>query len=139
MDAPEMLKDPRFATRDARVANAHELEARITSWSRAHSVAEVVAKLEAVGVPVAPVRHPEEALIDKRVVARGETMPIAHPLYPSKVDLRTAGVPIRFSQARTGFDDVLPVRIGEHNERIYTELLSYDSERLADLRARGVL
>jgi crotonobetainyl-CoA:carnitine CoA-transferase CaiB-like acyl-CoA transferase len=139
MGAPEMLEDPRFVTRDARVANAHELEARITSWSRAHSVAEVVAKLEAVGVPVAPVRHPEEALVDKRVVARGETMPIAHPLYPSQVDLRTAGVPIRFSGARTGFDDVLPVRIGEHNERIYSDLLGYDSERLADLRARGVL
>jgi crotonobetainyl-CoA:carnitine CoA-transferase CaiB-like acyl-CoA transferase len=99
----------------------------------------VVNKLEAQGVPVAPVRHPEDALVDPRVIARKETMPVAHPAYGSKIDLRTAGVPIQFSGARTGFDKALPVSIGEHNKDVYRDLLGYSEEKLAELIAAGVI
>jgi CoA:oxalate CoA-transferase len=139
MGAPELGQEPRFASRDARVANAHALEDRINAWSRTLPVAEVVRLLEAEGVPTAPVRHPEEALVDPRVIAREETMPIAHPSYPSTVDLRTAGIPIRFSGAATGFDDVLPVQIGEHNANIYRDLLGYSDADIAALEAKGVM
>ena len=60
MGAPELGDDPMYASRDTRVANAIPLEARITEWTRANRVVDVVAALEAQGVPVAPVRHPEE-------------------------------------------------------------------------------
>lgn len=139
MGEPELIDDPRFATRDVRVANSIELEARISAWSRTMPVAEVVAKLEAEGVPVAEVRHPEDALIDPRVVAREETNAVSHPDYPSGDALRTAGIPIRFSAARAGFDPVMPVRIGEHNEDIYRDLLGYDAARLAALMDDGVV
>jgi len=139
MGAPELGEEPRFATRDARVANAHALEDRINAWSRTLTVAEVVSLLEAEGVPTAPVRHPEEALLDHRVVRREETMPIAHPSYPSSVDLRTAGIPIRFSGATTGFDEVLPIKIGEHNLTIYRDLLGYSDDEIAALAAKGVM
>ncbi|RZJ97903.1 MAG: CoA transferase, partial [Novosphingobium sp.] len=102
MGEPELAEDPRFANRDARVANATELEAKINAWSRQLPLVEVVRALEAKGVPVAPVRHPEDALVDPRVVARKETMAVEHPTYGSSIDLRTAGVPIQFSGATTG-------------------------------------
>ncbi|WP_267387221.1 CaiB/BaiF CoA-transferase family protein [Sphingomonas sp. GC_Shp_3] len=139
MERPELGKDPRFAGRDLRVANATVLEAEITAWSSQHTVAHVVAALQAEGVPVAPVRHPEEALIDPRVVERGETMPLAHPSYPSTVDLRSVGVPITFSSARTGFDEVLPVHIGEHNAEVFRDLLGYDDARIAALALDGAI
>ena len=139
MERPELGKDPRFAGRDLRVANATALEAEITAWSSQHPVAAVVEALQAEGVPVAPVRHPEEALIDPRVVERNETMPLAHPSYPSSVDLRSVGVPITFSSARTGFDDVLPVHIGEHNAEVFRDLLGYDDARIAALALDGAI
>ena len=139
MGQPELIDDPRFATRDDRVANADALEAAINAWSRTLPVAEAVAALEARGVPVAPVRHPEEALADPRVVARDETNLVAHPDYASIEELRTAGIPIRFSGARSGFDPVLPVRIGEHNDDVLGGLLGYDAARLASLEADGVI
>ncbi|MBC2665420.1 CoA transferase [Novosphingobium flavum] len=139
MGQPELAQDPRFANRDARVANATELEARINAWSRTLPTAEVVRLLEAQKVPVAPVRHPEDALVDPRVVERMETMEVHHPRYGSNIDLRTAGIPIQFSGAATGFDDVLPVQIGEHNEEILRELLGYDDARIAALKAAGTL
>jgi crotonobetainyl-CoA:carnitine CoA-transferase CaiB-like acyl-CoA transferase len=139
MGQPELGDDPRFVSRDARVANAVALEAQITAWSRTLSVAEVVRLLEKEGVPTAPVRHPEEALADPRVTAREETMPIAHPHYPHRSELRTSGVPIRFSGARTGFDEALPIAIGEHNLTVYRDLLGYDEAQLAALVQGGVI
>jgi crotonobetainyl-CoA:carnitine CoA-transferase CaiB-like acyl-CoA transferase len=139
MGRPDLGEDPRYNSRDARVANADELEEMINAWSRMLPTATVVNKLEEQGVPVAPVRHPEDALVDPRVVARRETMPVAHPAYGSSIDLRTAGIPIQFSGARTGFDKALPVRIGEHNEAVYKELLGYSDEKLDALRAAGAI
>lgn len=139
MNRPELAADPRFATRDARVANAALLEANITAWSCGLSVADAVARLEAEGVPVAPVRHPDEALLDPRVIERREAVPVAHPSYEADIDLRTAGVPIVFSDADTGFDDVLPIRIGEHNDHVLGETLRYSPERIGELRTQGVI
>ncbi|MFM6933127.1 MAG: CaiB/BaiF CoA transferase family protein [Novosphingobium sp.] len=139
MGQPELGDDPRYSSRDVRVANATELEATINEWSRKLPLVEVVRALEAQGVPVAPVRHPEDALVDPRVVARQETMAVKHPLYRSSIDLRTAGIPIQFSGATTGFDDALPVAIGEHNAAIYRDLLGYDDDRIAALKASGAI
>lgn len=139
MGRPELSDDPRYANRDSRVANASVLEAMINAWSRTLPTATVVALLEAEGVPVAPVRHPEDALVDPRVVARAETMEVRHPDYDTHIDLRTAGIPIVFSDARTGFDDVMPVRVGEHAETILAGHLGYSDEKIAKLRADGVI
>ncbi|WCT72415.1 CoA transferase [Sphingomonas naphthae] len=139
MGQPELGQNPRFSGRDVRVANANDLEARINAWSQTLPTAEVVRLLEAEGVPVAPVRHPEDALVDPRVMARGETMSVAHPTYSSTVDLRTSGVPIKFSGARIGFDEALAIRVGEHNQDVYGRLMGYAPEEIAALTARGAI
>lgn len=139
MGRPELSADPRFANRDSRVANAALLESTINEWSRALPVASVVAALEAQGVPVAPVRHPEDALLDPRVVSRHEAVPVSHPSYDSAIDLRTAGIPIVFSDADTGFDDVMPIAVGEHNDRVLRDTLGYSADRVAGLRSKGVI
>ena len=61
------------------------------------------------------------------------------PAYGSKIDLRTAGVPIQFSDATTGFDDALPVQIGEHNQAMFRDMLGYDEDRIAALAASGAI
>lgn len=139
MAAPELSDDPRFASRDRRVANAGALEAKIEAWSSQLPTAEVVSLLEAEGVPAAPVRRPAEGLNDPRVVARGETVSVAHPSYPRDDGLMTSGVPIQFSEGRTGFDDVLPVAIGQHNAEIFRGLLGYSDAQLRDLADTGVI
>ncbi|WP_395650043.1 CaiB/BaiF CoA transferase family protein [Brevundimonas sp.] len=139
MGEPGFQDDPRYNSRDGRVANAVGLEAQIEAWTSTLPTAEVVRLLEAEGVPVAPVRHPSEGMLDPRVVARGETMPVKHPRYDTDESLRTVGVPIQFSECRTGFDDVLPVEIGQHNASVYGETLGYSAERLEQLRAAGTI
>lgn len=139
MENEALGEDPRFATRDRRVANAKTLEALIERWSSQLPTDEVVRRLEAQGVPAAPVRHPAEGLKDPRVLARGETVPIAHPAYGRDDGLLTAGVPIQFSGGRTGFDAVLPVEIGQHNATVYHELLGYSDEKVRELAQAGAI
>lgn len=139
MGRPELGEDPRFASRDTRVANAAELERQINLWSSGLKVGEAVALLEAEGVPVAPVRHPDEALLDPGVIARHEAVPVAHPDYENSDNLRTAGIPITFSGADTGFDDVLPIHVGQHNDQVLAQTLGYSETRIAELRSKGVI
>ncbi|HEY6642787.1 CaiB/BaiF CoA-transferase family protein [Povalibacter sp.] len=139
MQQPALSTDPRFATRNARVANATLLEQIIGEWTSNRTTADVIAALESENVPVALVRHPEEALADPRVVERGETMVARHPGYPESAELQTTGVPIMFSAARTGFDPVLPATIGEHNAEIFPSLLGYSNAEIERLASAGVI
>ncbi len=139
MQQPALIADPRFATRNARVENAALLEQLINDWTGQYPTTEVIAALEAENVPVALVRHPEEALADPRVVERNETVVARHPDYPESAELQTTGVPIVFSAARTGFDPVLPATIGEHNADVFPELLGYSPAEIERLSRAGVI
>ena len=55
---PEFETDPRFATRDARVAHVDELNAHIEAFTRTVPTAALVPLLEQHGVPAAEVRSP---------------------------------------------------------------------------------
>jgi crotonobetainyl-CoA:carnitine CoA-transferase CaiB-like acyl-CoA transferase len=135
---PELLEDERFRTCDRRVANAKALEDLIEAWTSTRPTAEVVARLDAAGVPAAEVRGPREAVRDPGVVRRGETVPLAHPEYGPVEDVYGTGLPIRFSAASAGFDRPAPW-LGQHNDAIYGELLGYSADTIAALRADGVI
>lgn len=139
MGRPELLEDPAYADRDARVANAAQFEALIEQWSRQHPVADVLERLEAQGVPAAPVRTPTEAVADPQVVARGETLPLRHPDVGVIDGLFSPGVPILFGESTKGFDDVMPARLGQHNDLVYGTWLGYGDERVSRLRDEGVV
>ena len=138
MGRPELALDPRFETRDARVAHVDELNALVEGFTSAHETAGLIDRLEQCGVPAAEVRSPRDAVRDHRVLRRGETMPLAHPAYGQVDDIVGMGVPIVFSESATGFDRPAP-DLGEHNDLVYGRLLGYSPETIAALRADGVI
>jgi crotonobetainyl-CoA:carnitine CoA-transferase CaiB-like acyl-CoA transferase len=125
------LDDPRFATRGERVANATELHALIAEWTAGLASRDVVAGLEARGVPVAIVRDHAAAVRDPHALRRGETVELADDLYGS-------GFPVRFSGAEPGYDLPAP-RLGEHTDFVLGGLLGYSPERVEELRAAGAV
>ena len=135
---PELNFDPRFSTRDARVVNVRELDRIIEEYTLGFTSSEVIATLEAAGVPCAQVRNTDQAVRDPRVVRRGETVKLTHPKYGEVDDVYGMGMPLKFSGAQVGFDQP-PPGVGEHNEAIYGGLLGYSSERIAELRRDGVI
>jgi CoA:oxalate CoA-transferase len=68
------------------------------------------------------------------VLDRGDVVPIGDP----DLGLFGTGVPIQFSAAKTDLDDP-PPRLGEHNEKVYGDLLGYPPERLRSLVDGGVI
>jgi crotonobetainyl-CoA:carnitine CoA-transferase CaiB-like acyl-CoA transferase len=138
MSRPELGEDPMFRTRDARVTNADKLHALIGEWASGRSRTEAVDALANEGVPAAEVREPVDAIRDPLTLARQEVVPLEHGRYGATAEITGTGIPIRFSGSDVGFDRAAP-QLGEHNDDVYGELLGYSGERIARLRADGVL
>lgn len=88
---PELAADPRFATREARMANTEELDAELARYLACHTVDEAVATLQANGVAAAKVVDPGEVLGNPQLRYRdywvgtsGMTMP-GNPVRPPVV------------------------------------------------------
>jgi crotonobetainyl-CoA:carnitine CoA-transferase CaiB-like acyl-CoA transferase len=135
---PDLLTDDRFSRRAERAAHADEIHAIIAGWASRLTVAEIHERLTEADIPVAEVRTPAEAVLDPRVVARGETVPLAHPQTGPAGGLYGSGIPVEFSATPAGFDRPAP-RLGEHNGWVYGDLLGYGADRLARLAADGVI
>jgi len=135
---PEFESDPRFATRDARVAHVDDMNAHIEAFTRTVSTAVLVPLLEQHGVPAAEVRSPAEAVRDPRVRARGETVELEHPEFGRVADVIGTGVPITFSDATPGFARPAPL-VGQDNALVYGEWLGYGLSRVEKLRADGII
>jgi CoA:oxalate CoA-transferase len=135
---PELLTDERFARRATRASNAAGIHAILGGWTAERTVEEVVKTLAAADVPVAPVRTPREAIRDPRVLARAETVPLAHPVHGDVGDLVGSGLPIRFSRDEAGFASPAPVH-AQHNADVYGALLGYTPEQLDRMAADGLI
>jgi crotonobetainyl-CoA:carnitine CoA-transferase CaiB-like acyl-CoA transferase len=135
---PEFEDDPRYATRDARVAHVDELNAHIERFTRTRTTATLVPLLERHGVPAAAVRAPADAVRDPRVLARGETIPLEHPHLGRVADVIGTGVPISFSDGGPVAMRPAP-EPGQDNDLVYGEWLGYGAAGVARLRADGVI
>ncbi|MFN7174350.1 MAG: CaiB/BaiF CoA transferase family protein, partial [Thermaurantiacus tibetensis] len=79
MGAPELARDPRYATHAARGANQAELDARIAAWTGGLAVAEALARLEAAGVPAGRLYRVPDMLEDPHFAAREALVAVPHP------------------------------------------------------------
>lgn len=134
---PDLGDDPRFRG-PARAQHYRELTQEIEEWTCSRTVAQCVSALEAVDVPASPVRFPGEAIVDPLSLKRGDTVPLLHPTLGAQPDIPVTGVPVHFANAQVGFDRPAPT-IGQHNDDVYAGLLGYAPERIAQLRADGVI
>ena len=99
-----------------RVRHASEMDACVERWTSARRVADILTTLETEQVPCAEVRDPAQAIRDPRVVERGDTVPLAHPVHGRVADIYGTGLPVTFSEASSGFDRPAPT-LGQHNQR----------------------
>jgi crotonobetainyl-CoA:carnitine CoA-transferase CaiB-like acyl-CoA transferase len=138
MGRADLMDDPRFRTRDARVENVRELDTIIGEFTSRYTNTEAIAILEKAGVPSAEVRNPDDAVRDPQVLSRGETVRLEHPTFGAVDQVYGMGIPIKFSDAAAGFDQP-PPRVGEHNEAVYGGMLGYSKEDLERLKSSGVI
>ena len=138
MGRPELLHDPRFASRGPRMKHAMALNQIIEAWTSTLSTKELVQELfEKRAVPAARVREPVEVLNDPALIERGAVTRLSHPGM-GEIKAIGMGNPIQFSKANGQFD--VPAQdLGEANDDIYGRLLKMSAQERQALRAAGVI
>ncbi len=131
----DLLSDPRFGNRMDRWRNREALIAILQAVFAADTVRTWCDRLQPQGVICAPVYDLKQTFEDPQVIHRGVAMPMQRSDYPPTRLLRN---PIRFSDTPIT-DYAFPPTLGEHTEAILSDLLGYDSDRVATLRAAGVI
>jgi formyl-CoA transferase len=138
MGQPELIKDPRFATRGPRAVNADLLNQMIEVWTAAHTTARVIDELHTKrGVPCVTVRTALEALSDPALFAAGALQQLQHP-DAGEIDAVGAGVPIHMSGSTVGLDRPAP-KLGANNAEIYGGILGLSDEEIARLKSQEII
>jgi crotonobetainyl-CoA:carnitine CoA-transferase CaiB-like acyl-CoA transferase len=131
---PDLPDDPRFTKNKSRVQNLPELYAVIGPCLLTRDMADWVARLEAAGVPCAPINTIEGALQEAQVVHRGMLRHLPHPLAGTVPQVVS---PMRFAEAALSFETPPPL-LGQHTDQVLAELGLSQAE-VADLHVRKVV
>ena len=127
--------DPRFAIAEARLENQDALEALIQEWTADREVSDVVAALQAAGVPAAPVADSAEVLADRHLLERGFVVPLEHPVAGIRPVL---SLPWAADGRRV--EDLRPApNFGQHNEWVLKELLQVSDAEYDRLMSTGAI
>lgn len=132
---PELADDTRFSTNPARVRHREELVPLLADRIRLRPVGYWADTLEAAGVPCGPINDIGQALADPQVRARGMRIDLPHP---SAGSVPLVASPMKLSRTPPEYRTAPPT-LGQHTDEILAERLGLDTDRIAALRASGVI
>jgi formyl-CoA transferase len=118
LERPDIAADPRFATNAMRVDVRPELLACLGAVLKDRRADELAPKLEAAGIPYAPIVRPEQLLDDPHLRASGGLAPMQAD-DGSMTDVVL--LPITLGGRRPGVRHAL-ARIGEHTHEVLGRL-----------------
>lgn len=132
---PGLADDERFATNPSRVRHRDTLVPILAEMVKARDKADWIGALEAAGVPCGPINDLDEVFDNEQVIARGMQVSLPHPC---GADVKLVRNPIRMSatppDARTA-----PPLLGAQTEDVLRDMLGYDDERIAALKAKQAI
>lgn len=136
LDAQELLADPNYADARSRAKHKARLRADVEAVTRRFTTAELVEKLNAVGVPCGPINSIAEAFADPQVQHLEMTRTAPHPALG---DLRLLRSPINLSAAPqpAAFHHAAP-DTGQDTDEILREF-GYDGAQIQQLRQAGAI
>jgi crotonobetainyl-CoA:carnitine CoA-transferase CaiB-like acyl-CoA transferase len=134
LELPELAKDPRFASNDARVRYRAELRPLLAKHLLIRPSGEWLDRLEAAQVPCGPVNDVLAAFGQAQARAREMDPTVDHPVLGP---VRQVGIPFKLSATPAAIRAAPPL-LGEHSADIVAEL-GYDTAEVTALRAAGVI
>jgi len=114
LERSDLLDVPEYATNAQRVAVRPQLLAQLGEIVASHRIDELSAKLEAAGLPYAPIVRPDQLLQDPHLKASGGLAPMQTDEGGST---DVVLLPLLMGGRRPGVRQALP-RIGEHTEEV---------------------
>jgi crotonobetainyl-CoA:carnitine CoA-transferase CaiB-like acyl-CoA transferase len=127
--------DMRFQTVVGRLENASALDDHIADWTAGFDRDVLVAMLRAADIASSPVLSLEEMWRDPHFEARRMKRTVDIPVY-GKEDVFKA--PWRFSDFSPEITHAGPTT-GEHNARVFGDLLSLSLSEVEDMEQRGII
>jgi len=132
MGNPKWAQGNKYATLSGRLKNRDEMDRLIEAWTRRHTTAEVMARLQANGVAAGAVQDAADLAGDPQLRARGFF--IDWPEIGKLVDAS----PIRLSESPAEYKRPAPTQ-GRDNDYVYGKLLGMSKKEITDLGEKGVI
>lgn len=129
------IEDPRFATNGARVENRTSLVPLLSELFATRTAAQWMTLCDEVDIPSAPIHTVDQVFDHPQVRARGLRQEIEHPtggrlsIVASPMKIPTAPSEVRRP----------PPLLGEHTQSVLSDELGFSAEKIAELRASGVV
>ena len=133
MGREDLAADPRYATHAARGENQAELDRIVSDWTRNWPLPELLALLEANGVPCGRIFRAPDMLEDPQFAARQSIVEVDHPVF-GRVKMQNAFPKLSETPGSVRWPGPA---LGEHTREVL-EGLGVDADHLADLAARKV-
>ena len=135
MGRPPWALDARFGTVAGRRANHDLLDETLAAWTEQLSDREVMTRLQAAGVPAGMMMYISDQPQDPHFAARGYILEIEQPGLGA---VMLEGPAFHASRLPPPITFPAPL-LGQHTREICTSLLGYDSARIDELLAAGLL
>jgi crotonobetainyl-CoA:carnitine CoA-transferase CaiB-like acyl-CoA transferase len=130
---PDLIEDDRFRTISARTENTDELYEFLGQLLERRSTREWLELLEEADIPAMPLNSVEDLLRDPHLTQRGFIRRVSHP---TEGEIRTVGIPVRFSRTPGRIERLAP-RLGEQTHEVLAEL-GYSPSEIDALVEKGV-
>jgi formyl-CoA transferase/CoA:oxalate CoA-transferase len=131
---PEAAEDPRFGTNPDRVAHRRELDELVGAATSRLTTAALLERLEAAGVPSAPVQDVAQVAEHPQTEALGMLQALPHPRVP---ELVTVAVPFSVDGERVQHR-APPPALGAHTAEVLAEA-GYSAYEIETLAGDGVI
>jgi CoA:oxalate CoA-transferase len=135
MGREDLLARADLATMQLRAEAMETVDAIVSAWTLTRPKFELLATMQAAGVPSAVVRNVEEVIADDHLLQRGMLRHVDHPVLS---DIVLPDSPINIATGRTVEPRLAP-SLAEGNRRVYGGLLGMTEEELVALHAAGVI
>jgi formyl-CoA transferase len=136
MGMPGLAEKPEFRTVPDRVAHHEELRKIIEEWTAKYTVQQIYDMVDGAGVPCAPIYSIDQVVKDPHIA--GDRKMFVETEHPVAGKITLTGSHLKLSETCTDVRTPSPA-LGQDNENVYGELLGYSPEKVAELRAEGVL
>ena len=135
MGRPDLAKDPKFLDHAARGVNQAELDEIIAAWTKAFALPDLLALLEADGIPCGRVFRAPDMLENEQYKARETIVETDHPVFGK---IKMQGAFPRMSETPGKVRWPGPT-LGQHTDEVLTGLAGLTAGRVAELRAKGIV
>ncbi|KAM5449228.1 putative succinate--hydroxymethylglutarate CoA-transferase [Microsporum audouinii] len=132
---PEWKTDARFITNALRVKNREIIDKLIEDLTEQRTTNEWLDIMEGSGMPYAAVNDIQGALNHSHVLARGMVQEVDHP---DCGPIKLVNTPVKYSHATPGIRSPPPT-LGQHTDEVLSSVMGYSKERIAQLKADGVV